>query len=76
MALSGGSKGNGPHDLEYAERWRPLGRVKDFKKEDPQGRGDFGRFLSTEDRSPAATDNDACRRRAANHSHPRRLDKA
>ena len=50
MALSSGSKGNGPHNAEFAVGGGTLDRVKDFKKEDPQGRGDFGRFLSTDDR--------------------------
>ncbi len=50
MALSSGSKGNGPHDAEFAVGGGTLDRAKDFKKDDPQGRGEFGRFLGTPDR--------------------------
>jgi hypothetical protein len=50
MALSSESKGSGPKDAEFAVGGGSLDRVKDFKKDDPQGRGDFGRFLSTKDR--------------------------
>ena len=58
MALSSGSKGNGPHDAEFAVGGGTLDRVKDFKKDDPQGRGDFGRFLSTEDRATGRSETD------------------
>ena len=58
MALSSGSKGNGLHDIEYASGGGQLGRAKDFKKEDPQGRGNQGRFLSTDDRVTGRADTD------------------
>ena len=58
MALSSGSKGNGLHDIEYASGGGQLGRAKDFKKEDPQGRGNQGRFLSTDDRFTGRADTD------------------
>ena len=58
MALSSGSKGNGPHNAEFAVGGGTLDRVKDFKKDDPQGRGDFGRFLSTEDRVTGRKENE------------------
>ena len=58
MALSAGSKGNGLHDLEGASGGGVLGRAKDFKKENPQGRGDRGRFLSSDDRFTGRADTD------------------
>ena len=50
MALSEGSKGKGLQDLEAAKGGGTLGRSKDFQKEEPRGRGEFGRFLGTPDR--------------------------
>lgn len=50
MALSSGSKGNGPHDAEFALGGMQTPRAKDFKKEDPQGRTPYGKFLSGKDR--------------------------
>jgi hypothetical protein len=47
MALSSGSKGNGPHDAEFAVGGGSLDRTKDF-----------GRFLSTEDRTTGRSEND------------------
>ena len=42
-------KGSAPQDAEYAKGGGVLDRARDFKKTDPQGRGEFGRFLGTKD---------------------------
>lgn len=51
-------KGDGPKDAEFAVGGGELDRARDFKKADPQGRGDYGRFLSTKDRFTGKTETD------------------
>ena len=47
MALS---KGSGLKDADYAKGGGELGRSQNWAKRDPQGRGEFGKFLGTADR--------------------------
>ena len=44
------TKGSEPKDLEAAKGGGVLPRREDWSKQDPQGRGEFGRFLGTENR--------------------------
>jgi hypothetical protein len=43
-------KGDGLKDADYAKGGGELGRSKNWAKSDPQGRGEFGKFLGTADR--------------------------
>jgi hypothetical protein len=44
------TKGSAPSEASYAKGGGELGRSKNWAKSDPQGRGEFGKFLGTADR--------------------------